>query len=40
MWGAYDEVRGGIGMWLEHGYESEDLKVIGDAEKLRNHGEG
>ncbi len=22
-------------MWLEHGYEPEDLKVIGDAEKLR-----
>jgi transcriptional regulator with XRE-family HTH domain len=21
-------------MWLEHGYEPEDLKVIGDAEKL------
>jgi len=21
-------------MWLEHGYESEDLKVIGDAEKI------
>ena len=21
-------------MWLEHGYESEDLKVIGDSEKL------
>jgi hypothetical protein len=22
-------------MWLEHGYEPEDLKVIGDAERLR-----
>ncbi len=21
-------------MWLEHGYEPEDLKVIGDAEKM------
>mgnify|MGYP002639284550 CR=1 FL=1 len=21
-------------MWLEHGYEPEDLKVLGDAEKL------
>ena len=22
-------------MWLEHGYEPEDLKVIGESEKLR-----
>lgn len=26
-------------LWLEGGYDPEDIKVIGDAEKLRNHGD-